>query len=175
MRYGLYLLAGLAGLLLCGCSSTSNLDVVSGFEIDRYLGTWYEVARFPHRFERGLTSVTAEYSLNPDGTVRVVNRGYNTAKAEWEQAVAEAKFKNDPTKGWLKVSFFKPFYASYKIIHLDAEYTEAIVTGPTYSYLWILVRDPDISQPDLDRLVRTAGGFGFDTNRLELIEHTVQP
>ncbi len=163
----------LAALLLSGCRTTSGLEVVTGFDVDRYLGTWYEAARFPHRFERHLTSVTAAYTHNDDGTIKVVNRGYNVSTGEWEQAVGTARFKGDPDTGWLKVSFFKPFYASYKILYLDEQYTEAIVTGPTYNYLWILVRDPKIPETELQRLVDVAAGFGFDTNRLEIIEHTM--
>jgi len=165
-------LALLAALILSGCHSTANLKVVEDFNIDRYLGRWYEAARFPHRFEQGLTSVTADYSRNPDGTIKVVNRGYSSEEKEWKQAVGTARFKDDPTHGWLKVSFFGPFYASSKILYLDDSYTEAIITGPNYNYLWILMRDPAVPQAELDRLIRKADGFGFDTNRIERIDQT---
>jgi len=157
---------------LNGCRTTSKLEVVRDFEIERYAGLWYEAARYPHRFEEGLTSVTAEYSLNENGTIKVVNRGYNPSTSAWEQADGVAKFKNDPTRGWLKVSFFGPFYASYKILHLDDEYTEAIITGPTYDYLWILVRDPALSEARLDKLVSKAVSFGFETNQMIFVEHS---
>lgn len=164
-------LTALSLVLLAGCRSTSNLPVVENFDVNRYLGTWYEAARYPHHFEKGLSRVTAHYSLNPDGTIRVVNRGYNADKQKWEEAVGKARFKDDPTQGWLKVSFFGPFYASYKILYLDNSYTEAIITGPTYNYLWILMRNPVVPQVELDRLMRKADGLGFDTNRLEIVDH----
>ncbi len=166
-------LVALACLLLSGCRSTANVPVVSGFELERYLGTWYEVARFPHRFEKELTAVTAHYSLNPNGTINVVNRGYHTEKKQWKEAEAVGKFRDDPTEGWLKVSFFWPFYADYRIIHLDEQYSEAIITGPSYNYLWILAREPVLPDAELDRLIRTAHTFGFDTNRIERIDHTI--
>jgi len=158
--------------LLSGCRSTSELEVVEKFDIDRYLGVWYEAARYPHRFEKGLTSVTAEYTRNPNGTIRVVNRGFDSEANEWEQANAVAKFKGSSEEGWLKVSFFKPFYASYKIIYLNEAYTEAIVTGPTYGYLWILVRDPRLPKHNLDELIDKAAGFGFDPGKLIVVDQS---
>jgi len=157
-----------------GCRSTSKLEVVKDFDIDRYAGVWYEAARYPHHFEKGLTSVTAEYSLNENGTIKVLNRGFNAADREWEQVEGIAKFKDDPTRGWLKVSFFGPFFASYKILHLDDDYTEAIITGPNYNYLWILVRDPAVSETRLGELVSMAAAFGFETNQMQFVEHTIR-
>lgn len=162
-----------ACLFITGCRSTSKLEVVSDFEIDRYLGVWYEAARYPHRFEKGLTSVTAEYTRNPDGTVKVVNRGFDAEKNDWSQANAVAKFKGSSEEGWLKVSFFKPFYASYKIIHLNETYTEAIVTGPSYGYLWILVRDPHLPESELEELIDKAREFGFESEKLIIVDQTL--
>ncbi|MCF7816576.1 MAG: lipocalin family protein [Kiritimatiellales bacterium] len=157
---------------LAGCKSTSDLDVVSGFDAARYLGTWYEAVRYPHRFEKGLSSVSAEYSRHADGTIKVVNRGFDDAKHEWKSIEGVAKPKGDPTRGWLKVSFFKPFYASYKIIHLNADYTQAIVTGPTYGYFWILVRDPSLPEAELDKLIRLAEKAGFDPARMQIVDQS---
>ena len=158
-----------ACLLLIGCRSTSNLEVVSNFEIAHYLGVWYEAARMPHGFEKNLSSVSANYSLNEDGTIRVLNRGFNDKKEQWEEIEGVAKFKGAAGDGWLKVSFFKPFYASYKILHLNEAYTEAIVTGPSYGYLWILVRDPALPETRIEELVAKAAAFGFDTGQLLII------
>jgi apolipoprotein D and lipocalin family protein len=158
--------------LLTGCKSTSKLEVVTGFEVDRYLGVWYEAARYPHRFETGLSNVSAEYSRNADGTIKVVNRGFSEKKSQWETAEAVAKPKGAPSSGWLKVSFFKPFYASYKIIYLNEDYTQAIVTGPTYGYLWILARDPALPQRELDLLVERIQGVGFDSGKLIYVDQT---
>lgn len=163
--FAMLLLIGLAG-----CKSTSNLKVVSGFDADRYIGTWYEVARLPHRFEKGMSSVSATYSWNEDQTIRVLNRGFKNN--DWEQIEGAAKFKGDTSQGWLKVSFFKPFYASYKVIDIDDNYTRAIVTGPTYGYLWILSRDPALPQDELDELVSKVRNFGFDTEKLIIIDQS---
>ena len=160
-------------LLISGCRSTRDLSVVSGFDVNRYLGTWYEAARFPHRFDEGLSAVMANYSLNEEGTIKVINRGFHAEEKRWKQAEGVAKFRNDPAEGWLKVSFFGPFYAAYKIIYLDKDYTEAIVAGPSYDYLWILVREPDFPAKELDRLIRNAAELGFDTNRLEIIDQSL--
>lgn len=172
MKRLLFLLLLCSTGLLSGCRSTSNLEVVKDFDIDRYLGVWYEAARYPHRFEKGLSAVTAEYTRNPDGTIKVVNRGFDAEKNEWEQADAVAKFKGSSEEGWLKVSFFKPFYASYKIIHLNETYTEAIVTGPSYGYLWILVRDPQLPDAELEELIDKARKFGFESEKLIVVDQT---
>ena len=161
-----------AGLLMTGCRSTSNLEVVSDFEVERYLGVWYEAARMPHGFEKDLSSVSATYSFNEDGTIKVLNRGYNDKKLEWEEIEGVAKFKADEDQGWLKVSFFKPFYASYKVIYLNADYTQAIVTGPSYGYLWILVREPALPNTDVEELVAKAKAFGFETEKLIMVDQT---
>ncbi len=158
------------GLLMSGCRSTSKLEVVSNFEVERYLGVWYEAARMPHGFEKNLSSVSANYSLNEDGTIKVLNRGFNDKKLQWEEVEGVAEFKAAEDQGWLKVSFFKPFYASYKVIYLNEAYTQAIVTGPSYGYLWILVRDPALPTTEIEWLVSKAGEFGFDTGKLLLIE-----
>lgn len=162
----------LLSLTLVGCKSTSNLEVVSGFDSERYLGTWYEVARNDHRFERNMSNVSATYSKNDDGTIGVLNRGFKDDEQEWDDIEGVAKLKGDADQGWLKVSFFKPFYASYKIIHLNEAYTEAIVTGPSYGYLWILTRKPDVPQEDLDRLLELTEGFGFERSDIILVDQS---
>ena len=165
----------LSVLIICslaGCKSTSGLDVVSEFKAERYLGIWYEAARLPHGFEKNLSSVSAEYSRNTDGTIKVVNRGFNDLSQQWETIEGVAKFKGAEDAGWLKVSFFKPFYASYKIIYLNDDYTQAIVTGPTYGYLWILVRNRALPEADLDRLVAKVDRFGFNTADLIIVDQS---
>jgi len=158
---------------LAGCTSTSNLDAVTGFEPDRYLGTWYEVARYPHRFESNLSSVSATYARNEDGSIKVTNRGFNDKHREWESIDGVARLKGTSDLGWLKVSFFKPFYASYKIIHLNDEYTRAIVTGPSYGYLWILSRKPVLTDAELEPLISKAEGLGFDRNKLIIVDQSL--
>ena len=166
------LLTGIILLGLVGCKSTSNLEVISGFDGDRYMGVWYEVARYPHRFEKGMSSVSATYSLNKDGTIKVMNRGYTDDEQKWDDIEGVAKLKGAEDKGWLKVSFFKPFYASYKIIYLNDEYTKAIVTGPTYGYLWILVRDPALPEAELEDLISKAENLSFEREELIIVDQS---
>ena len=153
----------LAGLLT-GCASTSDIPAVTGFELKRYLGTWYEIARLPHRFERGLDYVRAEYTLEPDGSVKVVNSGIRDGEARSVVGHAEAK---DPTKGELRVSFFRPFYGDYRIIELDPEYRYAVVTGSTRNYLWILSREPRMDKAQLAGILERLGKLGFALEELE--------
>ncbi len=149
-----------------------GVEVVDEFELDRYLGTWYEIARLDHRFERGLTNVTAEYSLRDDGGVAVVNRGYRADKAEWDEARGKAFFIDEPDVGRLKVSFFGPFYGGYNVIALDKEnYQYSLVAGPDRSYLWLLARSPDLDKATIDRLVGKAAELGFPTDELIFVEH----
>ena len=128
-------------LFLSGCTGVpEGVTTVNGFDLERYLGRWYEVARLDHRFERGMSHVTANYSLLPNGGVQVINRGFDTDKQEWEEAEGKAYPVGDPTIGQLKVSFFGPFYGGYNIIELESkDYSYSLVSGPNLSYLWILV------------------------------------
>lgn len=160
-----------------GCDTGPPADVlpVTGFEVERYLGTWYEIARLDHRFERGLTRVTAEYSLNQNGTVSVVNRGYNEETDTWARAEGIAKFRGERTVGSLKVSFFGPFYGGYHIVELDRAYQYALIAGPSKDYLWILARSPALDNATYQRLVETATALGFPTEKLIRVEHDTMP
>jgi len=145
---------------------------VSDFDVNRYLGEWYEIARLDHSFERGLEKITAQYSLNPDGTLKVVNRGFDAAGGQWREAEGKARFIDDPTTGRLKVSFFGPFYGAYNIIRLDhSGYRYALVCGPDTSYLWILARSPDLDKSIVKQLVSYAADLGFDTSQLIYVRH----
>ena len=168
---GRLLIAALAALLLGGCVGVpENVTPVTGFELLRYLGKWYEIARLDHSFERGLERVSATYSLREDGGVRVINRGYSTQKREWQQAEGKAYFVDDERQGYLKVSFFGPFYGAYVIFKLDSEdYRYAFVAGPNKSYLWLLSRTPTVSDALLEDFVATASSLGFDTGSLILV------
>lgn len=155
-------------LLLAGClGHPKTVAPVKGFELDRYLGKWYEIARLDHSFERGLEQVTAEYSLREGGGVAVKNRGYSTAEKTWKEATGKAFFVREPDLGYLKVSFFGPFYGSYVVFGLDTEgYQYAFVSGPNESYLWLLSRTPTVSNDLLARFKETAQRAGFNTNDL---------
>ena len=165
--------AFVVALFLGGCAGIpKGMDPVGGFELERYLGTWYEIARLDHRFERGLTDVSAEYSMRPDGGVKVVNRGYDPVKDVWKEAVGKAYFALTPDIGRLKVSFFGPFYGGYNILELDRdEYRYALVAGPTRSYLWILAREQRLEEAVVRRLTDRAAELGFPVDELIFVEH----
>ena len=148
-----------------------GVEPVRGFEPPRYLGTWYEIARLDHSFERGLSRVTAEYSMRDDGGVRVVNRGYDAARGEWQEAVGKAYFTGKSDVGQLKVSFFGPFYGGYNILELEkSEYRYSLVAGPNRDYLWILSRAPKMDPDDVERLVGIAADLGFETDALIFVD-----
>ena len=160
-------------LLLNGCVGIpENVKPVDNFRLEKYLGKWYEIARLDHPFERGLTRVTAEYSLRDDGGVRVLNRGYSDKEQTWKEAEGKAYFVQRPDQGYLKASFFWPFYGSYIVFELDHEnYRYSLVCGPDKSYLWILARDPEISADLKNILVAKAARLGFDTSKLIFVKH----
>ena len=164
-------------VLFTACTGApEGVDVVSGFDLSRYLGSWYEIARLDHGFERGLSNVTATYSLREDGGVKVVNRGYNAEKGEWDEAEGKAYFVGDEDVGQLKVSFFGPFYGGYNIVELDQDgYQYSLVAGPDRSYLWILARTPQLDDATLQRLVGRARELGFPTDELIMVEHDSTP
>lgn len=166
-------LTALAALCLGGCVGIPDgIQPVGDFRLDRYLGTWYEIARLDHSFERGLSRVSADYSLREDGGVRVVNRGYYEAENRWKEAEGKALFVQGQDKGYLKVSFFGPFYGSYVVFELDREgYQYAFVTSSSRSYLWLLARTPTVSREISDRFVARARELGFDTGKLIFVSH----
>ena len=155
-------------VFLGGCVGIpDNVTPVENFELERYLGTWYEIARLDHSFERGLSRVTAEYRLREDGGVRVLNRGYSEKDKEWKEAEGRAYFVDRAGQGHLKVSFFGPFYGSYIVFELDRDsYQYALVSGPDKSYLWILARRPEMGKELKQRLIAKAAARGFDTSGL---------
>lgn len=168
--------AGFALLLAACTGKPANVTPVNNFDTSRYLGRWYEIARLDHSFERGLRQVTAQYSLRADGGLKVVNRGYNPTKAEWKAAEGKAYFVDQPDVGYLKVSFFGPFYGSYIVFDLDQRsYSHAMISGPDTSYLWILSRTPTMDDATKKRLVDKASALGFDTAKLIYVEQDGPP
>jgi apolipoprotein D and lipocalin family protein len=160
---------------LTGCSTAppTGLTSVTPFEVSRYLGKWYEIARLDHSFERGLTDVSATYSLKSDGSLEVINRGFNTKKNEWKSATGRALFTGNQNQGSLKVSFFGPFYGGYHVLALDQTgYQWALVSGPDREYLWILARTKVLAPAIRDQLVADAKKMGFATDKLIWVEHT---
>jgi len=167
-----FLLATLGFLSAC-TGLPKNVTPVSDFETQRYLGTWYEIARLDHRFERGLSNVTATYSLKGDGGLVVANRGYSIKKSEWKDATGKAYFVGDNSVGHLKVSFFGPFYASYAVFELDKEnYQYAYVAGNNKKTLWFLSRTPEVSSASVDAFKSRAAELGYDLSELIMVSQT---
>ncbi|WP_312427745.1 lipocalin family protein [Achromobacter sp.] len=169
-RVAPWLALGLLGLTLYGCAATTppkDVTPVGSFDVHRYEGRWFEIARLDHRFERGMTDVTANYTLRDDGSVRVVNRGFDPAKGprgDWRSAEGRARFTGDPSVASLKVSFFGPFYGGYHVAALDPDYRWALVVGPDRSYAWILARDKTLDPQTRDDILGRATALGLDTD-----------
>lgn len=155
-------------ILLSGCLKIpQDIEPVDGFELDRYLGKWYEIARLDHSFERGLANITAEYTLRDDGGVKVINKGLSMTENKWIEAEGKAYFVRNQHEGYLKVSFFGPFYGAYIVFDLDKEnYQYAFVTSYDKSYLWLLARTPAVSDELINRFVQRSGELGFETDKL---------
>lgn len=166
--------APLLALLLSACSTSvpSGLHPITPFELNRYLGQWYEIARLDHSFERGMSDVNATYQLLDDGSVKVINQGYNTQRQAWKEAIGRALFIGDSTTASLKVSFFGPFYGGYHVIALDPDYRWSLVAGPDRDYLWILARDKTLPVEVREQLLSQAKALGFATDKLIWVEQT---
>jgi len=154
--------------ILSGCVGIpEGIKPVENFQLERYLGTWHEIARLDHSFERGLSKVTADYSLREDGGINVVNRGFSADNNAWQEAQGKAYFVNDADEGHLKVSFFGPFYGSYIVFELDTVgYQYAFISGPNKDYLWLLARTPTVKPEVIDRFISMSKSIGFDTSAL---------
>lgn len=159
----------LAGVL-AGCQTiarSSDVNAVSGFNAERYLGKWYELGRIENRFERGMSHTTAQYSMNNDGSIKVVNGGYDPKKGSFRSAVGKAKFAGTSDVGALKVSFFGPFYAAYNVVALDRNYQWSIVTGNNpKKYFWILSRQPALTKALKSKAISAARQMGVDPNSI---------
>ncbi|WP_293765953.1 lipocalin family protein [uncultured Aquitalea sp.] len=162
------------GLLLSACSTLPppGITPVSGFDLQRYSGKWYEIARLDHSFERGLSDVSASYTPQADGSVRVINRGHDGETGRWKQAEGKALFNGDPHSASLKVSFFGPFYGGYHVVALDPDYRWSMVAGNDHSYLWILAREKRLPDEVVARLLMQARQLGFDTDQLIRVGQT---
>lgn len=162
----------LCSITLGGClGMPESVKPVSDFQVNNYLGKWYEIARLDHSFERGLSKVTAEYSLRDDGGLAVLNRGFSAEKNKWQEAKGKAYFVDSDSEGYLKVSFFGPFYGSYVIFDLEKNnYDYAFISGPNHDYLWLLSRTPKVDPVVIDKFVRMAKERGFDTDKLIFVD-----
>ena len=157
-----------------GCKSNSgnvNTTTVKELDLERYMGVWYEIARFDHKFERNLVGVTATYSLRDDGKITVINQGYkNSLDGKLSKAKGKAKQPNPGEPGKLKVSFFLFFYADYFILELDKDYKWVLVGSTTDKYLWILSRTPRLEKSTIDKISSMAQNRGYDTSKLIWVE-----
>jgi apolipoprotein D and lipocalin family protein len=140
--------------------------VIKNFELTKYLGTWHEIARLDHSFERGLSFVTANYSLRNDGKVKVINRGLKEKSNTWSESVGKAKFADIESIGSLKVSFWGPFYGAYNIVKLDDNYQYALIISKGYDYLWLLSRNKTMPEDIKQQYLTRAKELGFDTDKL---------
>ena len=156
---------------MASCESAPEKAVpVAGFDVFSYLGKWYEIARLDFKHEKDMSNVTAEYYLNDDGSIKVVNRGYDYVDGEWKESVGKAKFTGDPTIAALKVSFFGPFYSGYNVVAIDDNYQTALVVGKDTNYMWILSRTTSIPDDVKLEYLALASNIGFDTNKLVWVD-----
>lgn len=159
-------------ILLSACTGLPHtVQPVTNFNLEKYLGTWYEIARLDHSFERGLNNISATYSMRDDGGVKVLNRGFSIDKNEWSQAEGRGYFMGADNIGHLKVSFFGPFYGSYAIFELDNNYEYAFISGNNYDYLWLLARTPVVDDVVIETFKEKAKNLGFNTSELIFVEH----
>jgi apolipoprotein D and lipocalin family protein len=160
------LLVTLLSLSACSTAPPPGVTVVTPFDLARYEGKWYEIARLDHSFERGLSDVSASYKQQADGSVQVINRGYDSQRGDWKQATGRALFTGDPQHASLKVSFFGPFYGGYHVVALDPQYRWSMVIGPDRDYVWILARDKQLSPDVREQLLDQARALGIAVERL---------
>jgi apolipoprotein D and lipocalin family protein len=162
---------GLAILNSCFVGLPKGATAVKNFQSEKYLGKWYEIARFDLFFERNLNNVTATYSKKENGNIKVENRGFDYVKKNWKESDGEAKFVINENIAVLKVSFFKPIWSGYNVIDIDPDYKYALVAGNNLDYLWILSREKSIPAEYKQRFLKKAQKIGFDTNKLIWVEH----
>ncbi|NDC42310.1 MAG: lipocalin, partial [Chitinophagia bacterium] len=164
----IYFLVGLTAAAVIAFRLSSCVSIPKGaqavqpFDKNKYLGTWYEIARFDFRFEKDLNNVTATYTLRDDGAIRVDNKGYDTTTHQWKQSIGKALPAGKPGEARLKVSFFGPFFAGYNVIALDPDYKYALVAGDNLNYLWLLSREKTMPAAVRDRYLAQAQALGYN-------------
>lgn len=169
MRYVMFFL-----IFLSGCTGVApGIEPVSDFKIERYLGQWHEIARLDHSFERGLSNVTATYSLKDDGGVKVLNKGYSQRLDSWDTAEGKAYFVGQPDKGHLKVSFFGPFYGSYVVFYIDnVDYQYAYVGSYNKEYLWLLSRSKTVDESRKKHFIDMVDSNGYNTENIIWVDQS---
>ncbi len=160
--------------LLNACTGIpEGIRPVENFDSNKYLGKWYEIARLDHSFERGLQNVSASYSMRSDGGIRVINRGFNPSSKTWREAEGKAYFVKNNDRGYLKVSFFGPFYGAYIIFDLGENYQYSLVTSSNKSYLWLLSRTPKINKALKAALIKRMAELDFNTQALIFVDQSI--
>ncbi len=163
----------LGAFIVLSCSNTKTLNTVENVDLTKYQGLWYEIARLPNTFEKGLICVTAEYTLLDNGKIKVVNSGHLEQNPEKTKQSKGTAYVPDPTEpGKLKVSFFWPFAGDYQLLKLDKDYQYALVGSPSLKYLWILSRSKVLPKQKIEALKRAAEKQGFDISQLEFIDQS---
>lgn len=160
---------GITALILlraCSPKIPKGAKAIQDFNPERFLGTWYEVARLDYKWERNLDNVNATYSLKPDGSIKVDNKGFDYTENKWKGKIGEARFVHSSTEARLKVSFFKPFWAGYNVVDIDEEYKYALVFGNDLCYMWILSKEKAIPEKYKERFLKKAQETGYDTSKL---------
>jgi len=166
---------GIIAIMKDGSTIPKTAVAVKPFNVDKYLGKWYEIARMDYRFERNLNNTMAEYSMNKDGSIKVVNSGFNYKKEKYEEVTGKAVFAGSPDEAMLKVSFFGPFYSGYNVVAIDPEYKYALVVGKNLRYMWILSRTPNISKSIKKEYLQKATDIGYDISQLVWPEQSILP
>lgn len=168
------LAATLVLLSSCGSTIPAGASAIKPFDVKRYAGKWYEIARLDFKYEKGLNNVTADYSLKEDGKIKVVNRGYDVKKKKSEEVTGKAKFVDARDEAKLKVSFFGPFYSGYNVIAIDPEYRYALVAGESLKYLWLLSRETTMPEDVKKEYLDKAKSLGYNVDDLVWVEHNQQ-
>lgn len=163
---GIVLAAGTLAAMKFRRTIPTGVKAIKPFNLSKYLGKWYEIARMDFLFEKHIRYATAEYSLNEDGSVKVVNSGYNYKKLKVEKAEGKAILVGDKDEAKLKVSFWGPFYSGYNVIAIDDKYKYALVAGRNRQYLWILSRERQIPEDVKRAYLSKAEDLGFNTSKL---------
>ena len=161
----------LLGLCTMASAQHVNNSTITTLDLNRYLGKWYEIARYDHAFERDLVGTTAEYSLRKDGKIKVLNSGYlGTLDGTYRESIGKAKLSSNGEPGQLRVSFFGPFYGDYYILDLAPDYSYSVVGSSSPKYLWILSRTPELSSEAQSRILNNLQKRGYDTTKLIWVE-----
>lgn len=159
----------LLGSFLVGCerSTPINTKSVDKLDLERYMGTWYEIGRYDMAFERGLVGVTANYTLKEDGMVKVINAGYKESlEGKYKETEGKARRRSKSNNGELEVAFFLNFYSDYNVMELAEDYSWALVGSSNVKYLWILSRTPEMDTDILESILRMAANRGYDTSKI---------